>query len=77
MVAISRKRSMGEVLSRAGLDADVGERDTVSMVAGLLAVEQGACIVRTHNVLAVKHGLAMWQAMNGKILTDDIWWFVG
>lgn len=72
MVAISRKRSMGEVLSRAGLDANVGERDTVSMVAGLLAVEQGACIVRTHNVLAVKHGLAMWQAMNGKILTDDI-----
>lgn len=65
MVAISRKRSMGEVLSRAGLPSEVHERDTVSMVAGLLAVQQGACIVRTHDVATVKQGLAMWQAMQG------------
>lgn len=65
MVAISRKRSMGEVLSRAGLSSEISERDTVSMVAGLLAVQQGACIVRTHDVKTVKHGLAMWQAMAG------------
>ena len=67
MVAISRKRSMGDVLARAGLPSEVSKRDTVSMVAGLLAVEQGACIVRTHEVALVKHALAMWQAMQGEL----------
>lgn len=63
MVAISRKRVMGEVLSRAGLPSAVDARDVVSMVAALLAVQQGACIVRAHDVAATKAGLAMWQAM--------------
>ena len=67
MVAISRKRSMGDVLARAGLPSEVSKRDTVSMVAGLLAVEQGACVVRTHEVALVKHALAMWQAMQGEL----------
>lgn len=61
MVAISRKRSMGEVLSRAGLPTEVSERDPVSMVAGLLAVQQGACIVRTHNVAMTQAGLSLYQ----------------
>ena len=64
MVAISRKRSMGEVLRRAGLPSEVSDRDPVSMAAGLMAVQQGACIVRTHNVAQVKAGIALWQAMN-------------
>lgn len=63
MVAISRKRVMGEVLSRAGLPSAVDERDAVSMVAALMAVQQGACIVRAHDVATTKAGLAMWQAM--------------
>ena len=63
MVAISRKRSMGEALRQAGLPSDVHDRDGVSMVAGLLAVLQGACIVRTHNVAMTKAGLALWQAV--------------
>lgn len=63
MVAISRKRVIGEVLSRAGLPSAVDARDVVSMVAALLAVQQGACIVRAHDVAATKAGLAMWQAM--------------
>lgn len=63
MVAISRKRSMGEVLCQAGLPAEIGDRDPVSMAAGLIAVQQGACIVRTHNVTQVKAGLALWQTM--------------
>ncbi|MFW2176893.1 MULTISPECIES: dihydropteroate synthase [unclassified Moraxella] len=61
MVAISRKRSMGDVLRQAGLPHEVHERDNVSMVAGLLAVQQGACIVRTHDVAKTKTALAMWQ----------------
>lgn len=63
MVAISRKRVMGEVLSRTGLPSAVDARDVVSMVAAVLAVQQGACIVRAHDVATTKAGLAMWQAM--------------
>ena len=62
MVALSRKRFVGEVLKTAKLPHDATDRDMASMVAGLLAVQQGACIIRTHNVAATKAGLAMWQA---------------
>ncbi|HCC66254.1 MAG TPA: dihydropteroate synthase, partial [Moraxella sp.] len=62
MVALSRKRFVGEVLKSANLPHDPTDRDVASMVAGLFAVQQGACILRTHNVAATKAGLAMWQA---------------
>lgn len=62
MVALSRKRFVGEVLKTAKLPHEATDRDIASMVAGLLAVQQGACIIRTHNVAATKAGLAMWQA---------------
>ena len=62
MVALSRKRFVGELLKTAKLPHDATDRDMASMVAGLLAVQQGACIIRTHNVAATKAGLAMWQA---------------
>ncbi len=63
MVGISRKRVIGEVLKQAGLPYEVHQRDTASMVAGLLAVQQGACIIRTHNVAETKAGLSLYQAM--------------
>lgn len=63
MIGISRKRSMGEVLRLAGLPSEPSERDVVSMAAGLLAVQQGACIVRTHNVAVTKAGLTLYQAV--------------
>lgn len=63
MVALSRKRFIGEVLKKANLPSEVEHRDIASMVAGLFAVQQGACIIRTHDVATVKAGLAMWQAM--------------
>lgn len=65
MVALSRKRFIGEALRLADLPNDVADRDVASMVAGLLAVQQGACIIRTHDVATVKQGLAMWQALQG------------
>lgn len=67
MVALSRKRFIGEVLNKVHLNNDVSDRDESSMVAGLLAVQQGACIVRTHNVLMMKKGLAMWQALSANL----------
>lgn len=71
MVAISRKRSMGEVLNKAGLPSDVSERDAVSMMAGMLAVQQGACIVRTHKVAMVKSALTLWQEMGQNEVNSD------
>lgn len=65
MVALSRKRFIGEALRLADLPNDTDKRDIASMVAGLLAVQQGACIIRTHDVATVKQGLAMWQALQG------------
>lgn len=62
MVALSRKRFVGEVLKTANLPHDATDRDIASMVAALLAVQQGACILRTHNVAVTRAGLAMWQA---------------
>lgn len=65
MVALSRKRFIGEALRLAKLPNETDKRDIASMVAGLLAVQQGACIIRTHDVAIVKQGLAMWQAVQG------------
>lgn len=65
MVALSRKRFIGEALRLAKLPNETDKRDIASMVAGLLAVQQGACIIRTHDVATVKQGLAMWQAVQG------------
>ncbi|ATR78094.1 dihydropteroate synthase [Moraxella osloensis] len=62
MVALSRKRFVGEALKSANLPHDPTDRDVASMVAGLFAVQQGACILRTHNVAVTNAGLAMWQA---------------
>lgn len=62
MVALSRKRFIGDILNQANLPSAVDNRDVASMVAGLLAVQQGACIIRTHDVATVKAGLAVWQA---------------
>lgn len=66
MVAISRKRSMGEALRLAGLPNEPMDRDVVSMVAGLLAVQQGACIVRTHNVAVTKAGLSLFEIVENQ-----------
>ncbi|ELA09649.1 dihydropteroate synthase [Moraxella macacae 0408225] len=64
MVALSRKRFIGEMLKNANLEHDINHRDMASAVAGLVAVQQGACIVRTHDVKMMKQALAVWQTVN-------------
>ncbi|WP_442966548.1 dihydropteroate synthase [Psychrobacter sp. I-STPA10] len=65
LFGVSRKRFLGEVLSKTGLPAfannTANERDAVGMAAALLAVQQGASIIRTHNVAMTKQALALWQ----------------
>lgn len=69
LFGISRKRFLGEVLNRTELPAfsehQATDRDGVGMAAALLAFQQGASIVRTHNVGLTMQGLALWQQLNG------------
>lgn len=68
LFGISRKRFLGEVLNRTELPAfsehQATDRDGVGMAAALLAFQQGASIVRTHNVGLTMQGLALWQQLN-------------
>ena len=61
--ALSRKRFIGEVLN----GAEATERDIASSTAHLLSIQQGASMVRTHNVKAMSDTIKMWQAMNDGI----------
>jgi dihydropteroate synthase len=54
----SRKSTLGAVTGRS-----VGERQTVSVAAALMAVERGASIVRVHDVAATVDALKLWRAM--------------
>ena len=57
--ALSRKRFIGEALG--GVDA---QERTVGSVAGhLLSVQQGASMVRVHDVRATVDALKIWQAL--------------
>lgn len=57
----SRKSSLGSVTGLA-----VAERLVPSVVAAVLAVEQGARIVRVHDVRETVAALAVWQAMDAQ-----------
>lgn len=68
LFGISRKRFLGEVLNNTQLAAfenhQATDREGVGMAAALLAFQQGASIVRTHNVGLTMQGLALWQQLN-------------
>ncbi|OOW16016.1 dihydropteroate synthase [Acinetobacter sp. MF4640] len=58
--ALSRKRFIGEALG----GADAGQRDVGSVAGHLLSIQQGACMVRAHDVKAMSDAIKVWQAMN-------------
>ena len=58
LVGLSRKRVLGEVLGGAAVD----QRLFAGLAAHLLGVQQGASIVRTHDVAATVQHLKMWRA---------------
>lgn len=68
MFGISRKRFLAEVLSKSGVEAvaitQAIERDAVGTAAGLLALQQGASIIRTHNVAMMQQSVALWQQLS-------------
>ena len=58
MVGMSRKSMLGTLTGR-----EVSEREFAGVAAHLLAVTQGARLLRVHNVAAIRDALAVWNAM--------------
>lgn len=61
---ISRKRVLGQVLADAqGQPRPVHERVDAGLAAALYSVQQGARIIRTHDVRPTVDALRLWQAV--------------
>jgi dihydropteroate synthase len=60
LAGLSRKSMLGTITGQ-----DVGHRVPASIAAALLAVQQGAAIVRVHDVRATVDVLKVWNAVNG------------
>jgi dihydropteroate synthase len=58
LVGLSRKSLIGELTGKAA-----GERQLGSVVGAIAAVQQGANIVRVHDVAATVEGLKVWRAL--------------
>lgn len=57
LIGLSRKRLLGEILNNANAD-----RTVASVAAAMLCVQQGASIVRVHDVQQTVDALKVWQA---------------
>lgn len=57
--ALSRKRFIGEALG----GADAQNRAVGSVAGHLMSIQQGACMVRAHDVKATKDAILVWEAM--------------
>ena len=68
MFGISRKRFLAEVLNKSGVEAvattQALERDPVGTAAAIFALQQGASIIRTHNVAMMQQAVALWQQLS-------------
>ncbi len=60
LVGLSRKSMLGTLTGRASQ-----ERQAASVAAALLAAQNGAQILRVHDVAATRDALAVWQAVLG------------
>jgi len=68
MFGISRKRFLAEVLTKSGVQSvsttQAIERDSAGTAAGLFALQQGASIIRTHNVAMMQQAVALWSQLS-------------
>ena len=62
LAGLSRKAMLGRITGR-----NAAERVHASVAAALFAAEQGALILRVHDVLATRDALAVWCALRGTI----------
>lgn len=63
LFGVSRKRFLGEILSTfpSACNHIPTDRDMMGTVAHLLAIQQGANIVRVHDVAMMAQAIKMWQ----------------
>ena len=61
LAGLSRKSMIGTITGR-----EVGARVFGSVAAALIAAQQGAAILRVHDVAATRDALAVWLAVNGR-----------
>ena len=68
LAGLSRKTMLGKICGR-----DAHERVHASISAALIAVQNGAQIVRVHDVAATRDALAVWQAVqhDSAVRTED------
>ncbi|MGP5546622.1 dihydropteroate synthase [Psychrobacter alimentarius] len=68
MFGISRKRFLAEVLTKSGagsvITTQAVERDAIGTAAGIFAIQQGASIIRTHNVSMMQQAVALWHQLS-------------
>ncbi|WP_349257498.1 dihydropteroate synthase [Candidatus Phytoplasma australasiaticum] len=68
MFGISRKRFLAQVLTNSGVESvtttQAPERDAIGTAAGIFAIQQGACIIRTHNVSMMQQAVALWSQLS-------------
>ena len=69
LAGLSRKGMLGRLTGR-----EVDERVYASIAAALIAVENGARIVRVHDVAAMRDALAVWTAVNPVIKNINRYW---
>lgn len=67
LFGVSRKRYLGESLDKMGLsylsNHTPSERDMLGVVAHLLALQQGASIVRVHDVVGMVQAVRFWERL--------------
>lgn len=63
LAGLSRKTMLGAMIGKP--DAPPAQRVVASAAAALLAVDEGAHMVRVHDVAATRDALAVWQALRG------------
>jgi dihydropteroate synthase len=62
LVGWSRKRALGDITGRA-----VDQRLAGSLAAALVAVAQGARVLRVHDVAATVDAVKVWSAVHGSM----------
>jgi len=65
----SRKGFLGKVTGKSGA-SDAGERDWATVAASALCVQQGAGIIRAHNVAAVVDAVKVADAVRKEMVTN-------
>lgn len=68
LFGVSRKRFLGEILGQfpSAQNHTPTDRDMIGAVAHLLAIQQGASIVRVHDVASMAQAVKMWQIIQNR-----------